>query len=544
MSSLQGYVWVGAELNSCTAPLGISASPPRPCANPRRSSQHTCIPALPFCPVQNGDACRVPVNAARCPYCPHHVGAEFARIQPKRIELQGGQLKSAFRPAMSSSFRWQPGQFQSADAAARPRMAAISKEQLHSTAAKAAGKGSTSGASYVRTVADPGAARAAAAETELARLRRNKMSKDAAPIPLARTVNVVITSGGLQGGGAAGAGGKRKAGGAGNALPAHKRASPGGAGSSADGAGMVLLEEDDIFLQLTPLAFSAEQAAARQRAAALIAAAGGPSRLSTSTAVPAFLAAPLQHMQQQAAAMAGAGASQQASSSRQVQPLAAGQSRPAAAVSAAQQRSVAAKLGVALVPRPTQQQQQQQQARQAAAAKPVSGFAAAFGSVILEMQARQGEEGDAASGSLYRDVVEDEEAARLDKVLGVLEQKDEMAAKMDATRTLEVSAWRCSVCACTAEYRRPQCAQAHPQALSKVQVTKRWWECGSCRHRFATVGVRHPRCRCPKCDLPGVEFNAVSMLRPQREAAHVAAQSSVAGRDKLLARGIEQKWVG
>lgn len=46
------------------------------------------------------------------------------------------------------------------------------------------------------------------------------------------------------------------------------------------------------------------------------------------------------------------------------------------------------------------------------------------------------------------------------------------------------------------------------------------------------------RCR---CNQPGTEFAAVSMLRPTKE--HDAPQhSTVAGRGQLLARGNEQKW--
>jgi len=30
------------------------------------------------------------------------------------------------------------------------------------------------------------------------------------------------------------------------------------------------------------------------------------------------------------------------------------------------------------------------------------------------------------------------------------------------------------------------------------QATKRWWQCGGCRYRFATLGQRYPHARCAK----------------------------------------------
>ena len=30
-----------------------------------------------------------------------------------------------------------------------------------------------------------------------------------------------------------------------------------------------------------------------------------------------------------------------------------------------------------------------------------------------------------------------------------------------------------------------------------VTVTKRWWTCAGCSHRFSTLGVKYPKTRCP-----------------------------------------------
>ena len=173
---------------------------------------------------------------------------------------------------------------------------------------------------------------------------------------------------------------------------------------------------------------------------------------------------------------------------------------------------------------------------------PVSGFAAAFGSVIAEMEQVQASN-PAAQGSLYKDAVADEDNDRLFATMDLLERKDEMAKKMDSVKTLDVSAWKCNACDCTTEYRPPACHAAHPQELKKVQAVKRWWQCNGCKKRFHTVGQRYPRGRCPKCDVAGTDFIGVSMLKPQRQFEHEAQQGKIAGRDGLLLRGTEQKWV-
>lgn len=477
----------------------------------------------------------MPVNLGRCPYCPYHVAGEFQKMAPRRIELQGGQLKSAFRPGMQSALQWAPGQFQRAEAAARPRMPAATLAQMRGAAEQAAGRGSAAGARYVRTVADPGAAKAAAAEVETAKLHRNKMCKGAAPIPLARTSEVVAPPPPSRGA-------KRAAGAAGAAAGggrAGKRAAGGAAREDADS--VTLLEEDDIFEATTG-------GAARQRAIEILRAAGGERALAPAPrAVPAFLAAPLAHMQQQQRQQ-----QQQPAAATAATTTAAPRPQPPRPLppSAAQLRGAAARGGAALAARPlgahnpAPPRDAARQSAHASKSKPATGFAAAFGSVIQEMQS-DAAAAAAGSGSIYAGLAEDEEEARLGRVIDALAARDEAAQKMDSVTRLEVTAWRCAACEYTAERRRDACARDHPEATARVAATKRWWECGNgaCRHRFSTVGVRYPPGRCAKCDLPGGEFRGVSMLRPQRQAAHERGQSAVAGRDALLARGTEQKWV-
>ncbi|KAG7666986.1 hypothetical protein Ndes2526B_g04527 [Nannochloris sp. 'desiccata'] len=176
-----------------------------------------------------------------------------------------------------------------------------------------------------------------------------------------------------------------------------------------------------------------------------------------------------------------------------------------------------------------------------------TGFAAAFGSVIAEMEREEVTNpvgnNHFKGGSLYQDIVEQQDTEQLFNLMGVLEKKDNLAAKMDSIKTLNVAAWKCAVCSSITEYRPKACGESHPHALSKLQAIKRWWQCGGCKGRFHTVGVRYPMSRCPKCDVLGTDFSQVSMLKPQKKLEHEAQQGKVAGRELLVARGAEQKWV-
>ena len=157
---------------------------------------------------------------------------------------------------------------------------------------------------------------------------------------------------------------------------------------------------------------------------------------------------------------------------------------------------------------------------------PASAMEAAFGAVLQQSGA-----GGGASGSRYRALVDEEEEARLDRVVGALERRDELAQRMDSVTRLAVQAFCCRACGYTAERRRPECA-AHAHAVARVeargggrggrgggrarrrnrvqrsgshsrptprplrQVTKRWWRCDGCSYRFSTVAQKYPRaCR-------------------------------------------------
>jgi len=466
-------------------------------------------------------------------------------LRPKRIELQGNALKTAFQNGMKRKLHWQPGQFRTEDHLLKSSMPTSTPWQLHETAAKAAGRGSAAGARYVKTVANPDAARAEAANVENMKLRRNKLAAGIAPIPLARTLNVVMEpsrklqqqTGGTK---------PRKSSSEHNCgrimlpekrkLHAQEQPPPPQQQPGNRGDVMVTLEDDDIFAGGD--ASMAVVGDARQRAVEILKSTKevDKSGNASSTKVPGFLAASLQdrseHQQQQ----------QQEEAKEKELNVSRGTISAQARRPAVGRPAMVQQQSLPHAAQPQRAYKIKKPAPQASVA-PVTGFAAAFGGVISEMEAQECKRVDGGGGSLYRDLVEEEDAERMAAMMDVLEKKDDMAAKMDSIKTLAVTAWQCSVCNITSEWRPAKCASSHPTSLRQVQATKRWWQCDGCKRRFCTVGVRYPCGPCPKCDIPGTEFTAVSMLKPQHVSQQEIQQSGIASKEQLLARGVEQKWV-
>jgi minichromosome maintenance protein 10 len=538
-----------------------------------------------FCKAttKDGNPCKVPVNVVRCPFCSYHVSTEFNRLQSKRIELQGGSLKGVYRPAMQSSLKWQTGKFASADAPIRPILPAISQESLREAAAKAAGRGSAAGARYLRTVADPLGVRAEIAETDEMRLKRSRMAPGTAPIPLPRTAKVVVsepqTAASNKRKKTAARGGSEstsKDGREGAAPSKRGRGSKAQGGVDEVGKDMVCLDDDET--DDAPVGYnnhdarrtlaSSERAQrqtvgnvarctsataslvssgddARQRAAQIIKASQQRPK-PTSTLVPDFLAEPLKQREEESrrteemrlATFVGAHADDPDEAELDNdQGL-----RCTVATGAQKCNSVGGRL----------RQQPERTRSDAAGTKKVGatktskptqgGLSAAFGSVIAEMEAQRAS-GEVPRGSLYKDLVEEEDQRQMMDMMDVLEKKDQMAQKMDSIKSLEVMAWHCEICDSLTSFRSSACASVHPGALKKVKATKRWWKCGGCGGRFETVGVRYPKGQCPRCKVAGTDFESMSMLRPPKATQLEVQGAAVASKEMLLTRGAERPWV-
>ncbi|KAL4855109.1 hypothetical protein ACK3TF_004331 [Chlorella vulgaris] len=537
--------------------------------------------------TKSGDQCRMPVNALRCPYCPHHVQREYNRMKPTgRAEFQTSNLKTAFRQGLQRSLHWSPGDFEAA--AKQQRIRSLASAQLQGVANSARHKGSAAGARYLDTVANP----AAAAAAEAASQRRltpaaaiaaaeakgaTAAAIAAAPIPAARPNGTLVLLLPQQKQKQQQQAAKRKAvgaaGGVGGSSQGGKRQSNGSRGARGSGmigstpAATMMVELDDDEEEEEAAAAAAvgtnggvsgggnrpaaydPTAAARQRAVDLLRAAGGavvPDPNSSSMRVPPVLAAAALLQQPASSSQPAAAAATAATGGRRtalapmqahrapplpsvvsggaaaprLPPAACRASLPASRASAA----AGSNGGLGGLRRPPPQP-----------AAPKSAMEAAFGGLLAEVEAA----GAQSKGTRYKELVEDEEFEKLDKVMAALQHKDEMAARMETVTRLAVKAFHCKVCRYTAERRHPACA-AHPRAVEKVEATKRWWQCCGCKYRFTTVNQRYPSGRCAKCNQPGTEFKSVSMLRPPKEHELQRQQSRVASREQLATRGAEQ----
>lgn len=57
----------------------------------------------------------------------------------------------------------------------------------------------------------------------------------------------------------------------------------------------------------------------------------------------------------------------------------------------------------------------------------------------------------------YKETVDEEEADKLDRLLGSMQKKDEVQQRMEAITQLSVGAWHCTTCDIITERRKAQC---------------------------------------------------------------------------------------
>ena len=171
------------------------------------------------------------------------------------------------------------------------------------------------------------------------------------------------------------------------------------------------------------------------------------------------------------------------------------------------------------------------------AGPPRSAMASAFRGLLAEPGSEAGGGGECRSR--YQALADEGEFDVLERMMSTLEEKDNIAAKLDSIKQLKVMAFKCGQCNLLTEHMRKEC-KGHP--VTRLSTTKRFWECGHCNARTTTLGVVYPNKRCPRCNDPGKEFRAASMYAGPRTAgasgllAHPAAP---AGRENMLPRGRE-----
>mmetsp|Transcript_29460 Transcript_29460/g.87151 ORF Transcript_29460/g.87151 Transcript_29460/m.87151 type:complete len:248 (-) Transcript_29460:554-1297(-) len=165
-------------------------------------------------------------------------------------------------------------------------------------------------------------------------------------------------------------------------------------------------------------------------------------------------------------------------------------------------------------------------ARGGGGAGPPSAMQAAFGAVARTVESNE---------SRYAELADDARHDEVSRMLDVAERKDALATKLDSVTRLTVTAWHCLDCDKLSAYFPKECKEHRKK---QVQTVKRFWTCCHCNRGFDTLGVIHPKHRCPRCNDPGKDFKAATMYRgpkgPERDAG-----SALADRSNFLPRGVE-----
>ena len=487
--------------------------------------------------TKNGGSCRAPVNTSRCEYCSYHVGKAYKEMSSLRKELQGGSLKTAFA-SKNSKLKWSVGRFQSAGGpGAGGGGEKVGRERLQSSAARVGGNSSTMGSRYLVTCADPTRALNAVREAE-SKKRQLNMARgtgflERAPIPARHLASVVI---GEQNNNSivrkkhqnstVSDVGKTTAAG----WAASRQAKPGPSASPLalraidpkDGTPSPMVDLDDGVGTSFAASLSSSLPARAQAAAILRQKRASGEVINQAPLAPAFLAKSLEAHSKKIKISEKRGDVSQVERD-QPHPDA---SRP--------KENKAGPTAPAVPP------VKAQRITDIPPSEP-SSFGALFGDVIREMEATHGSEGKVESR--YKDAVEGEDHANLMSRLDVLEKKDSMVQKMEATTSLKVNAFRCGVCSSLMERKHDRCLKEHPQAVARTETVKRWWSCSDCKKRFTTLGVAYPRGCCVKCGSTVATFEKQGMVPLGLDAAQRFADTlgnqAVASREGIQVRGTE-----
>ena len=171
---------------------------------------------------------------------------------------------------------------------------------------------------------------------------------------------------------------------------------------------------------------------------------------------------------------------------------------------------------------------------QTTAKPPVPG---SFGDVFGAVLDGQGD----TKRSRYADDAEALENERLMTTMDALEKQDKLYTQLTTTRSMKVTASKCTHPGCGAVYeqgRRPtRCFEERHQAKA-IQAEKRWFKCasGNCQGRCVTLNKPFPPHKCHKCgcadwDRTGIPASAGAVGKGFEE--------EVANSKGMLARGVE-----
>lgn len=483
-----------------------------------------------LCILQDGQPCRIPVNVSKCEFCSHHVKQEYNRLSTSRIELQGGALKTAFKGAMKASEKWKLGSFVDPTQKKRSDTQKMATKGLEAAAQKAATRTGSIGSKYITTCANPEQARNAAREAELARRLKESSGRKSkgAPIPEKHLANVVLHNKGNRSLLTGDRGQIRKP-----TLTSLANVSLSSQYQRKDE--LVRLEADEGSI----VAFASEVANVLPNSS-------DPKRLEAiellkkksaqNNEVPSFLAHGLRKLPDGEVLQ---NAKMPSVVSRKHQ---SGTFEPANKnLYSAAKPKIDSNKSSSSAPSHSGKQSKEQIRPINSVKKQESELSKAFSHVIAEMEALESNKERIHSN--YKNIVEDDEEDSLKRKLNLLEKRDDMAAKMESTKSMKVRAWHCQICHVTLEVQHEKCKKIHPYALKRVDSTKKWWKCTDCNKQFSTVGSRYPTGACPKCGAVQPVYEKASMLKPISKHVDQLNCEGVACKEALLPRGVEQKWV-
>lgn len=158
----------------------------------------------------------------------------------------------------------------------------------------------------------------------------------------------------------------------------------------------------------------------------------------------------------------------------------------------------------------------------------LTALGAAFGDVAAA---------HADGASRYAASAEALERDRLLARLSHLEERDRLHTQVAETHVLRV---KCSMCECGALFERmprDSCARAGHRARPH-ETKKRFFKCGACPFRVATLGKPFPPTPCPRCRCEDWDKCGMSAAA-ERTKAGAGFGEDVGNRQGMLARGVE-----
>ena len=142
---------------------------------------------------------------------------------------------------------------------------------------------------------------------------------------------------------------------------------------------------------------------------------------------------------------------------------------------------------------------------------------------------RQQNKVEKSQKSLYHKEADQQDMTDATRRLNPMITKEQLTGQLESTHKMKVKCYFCRQCQQYYEF-KPKCAGSH--SVTRVEATKRFWECKQCKKRVTTFGVSYPKFSCSKCKSDN--FEKVGMVKAPK--GHM---TNVASREQFKVRGEE-----